>query len=640
MGKRHTLRDHSIRFLVLILLFQVSVLALIAPAGAQQAPVLDGKKDGELYETQTLEYTQDNNDRWNGLIAVYETADAYYIYFEQAANAKSNTYCAKKEEPEECYQEFGALVGSDHITFEWTLNGEEVVIPVDIISENETSTQTPSGFIGRDGTGDGGDVEGIPDSAVDARSGMDYNMNVFGWTNEDDSPNFAGQPDCKSPTLCYIYASTAEVRIDKAGAGLGNGLAATLRQANVITHNSPAAPTVTQPSRFIVCEGSTDGVAPGDAKFNVFVTENGSAKPSAPVLVEKLSTEAGITVVSVGGTAGNKGTTGGNGRAEVVVRSNNAGTGLFRAIVDVDNDGVWDQVSEPSTECSANWTQPPGPEIDIIKDGPQESKVGETIIYELTVSIPIDRPLHDVVVTDPNCDSAPTLETKTGGNQDDILEFGETWFYTCPHQVRASDPNPLPNTASVSGLDDLDQPATDDDSHLVVIVPQPNIKIKKDGPQRANVGDKITYVMEVTIPIDRPLHNVEVTDPKCDSKPKLDSKDGGDNDDLLELNEVWTFTCKHTVTVQDIGTLRNTATAEGVDEDGEKVKDKDDHNVIIEDVQGERIDLPPQPPDEVLPFTGMEVDQWLTTAFLLLICGTGTLLVTRLRTVRARRVKR
>ena len=292
------------------------------------------------------------------------------------------------------------------------------------------------------------------------------------------------------------------------------------------------------------------------------------------------------------------------------------GTGNNKTVTDTDDHTV----TVPAT---------PMPLIELIKDGPQEAKVGDSIVYELTVSIPGSQSLHNVTVSDPGCDSTPTLSSKTGGDQDDVLELGEKWFYTCPHTVTAGDPDPLPNTATATGVDDLNQQVSDEDSHLVDLVPQPAIKIRKDGPQEATVGDNITFVMDVSVTEDRPLHNVEVSDPKCDSKPQLDSKSGGDNDDILEVGEVWTFKCDHEVLDNEVGLLRNTATVEGVDDDGEKVKDKDTHVVEVGAVKGIRFNQPPPPPPGILPFTGFQPNTWLFIGVLSALSGAWMLWATK-----------
>ncbi len=230
---------------------------------------------------------------------------------------------------------------------------------------------------------------------------------------------------------------------------------------------------------------------------------------------------------------------------------------------------------------------PPTPAIDIEKDGPARAQRGDTITYRLSVSIPIDRPLTNVVVSDPRCDDAPELVSKTGGDNDDTLEFGEIWNYRCTHRVRAGDPNPLPNTATATGVDEAGTQVTDQDSHLVDLVAPADIRIEKDGPQEAEVGDTIVYTLEVSIPIDHPLTNVEVSDPRCDNRPTLDNKRGGDDDNVLEFGETWVYHCDHLVLDGEVGVLQNTATATGDDENGDTVRDRDDHDVEVAAVLGE-----------------------------------------------------
>ncbi len=180
--------------------------------------------------------------------------------------------------------------------------------------------------------------------------------------------------------------------------------------------------------------------------------------------------------------------------------------------------------------------------------------------YTFVVSSPVDRDLSNVSVTDALCSSAPVLRSKTGvGNDDAVLELGELWVYECSLKVGKDDPNPLPNTATAQGSDEAGVGVTDEDSHLVEIVPQPKIKIVKDGPDDANVGDVITYTLEVTTPIDRPLHNVTVKDPRCDDPPEAIAK-GGNDDDVLDLGELWIYKCKHVATEGNVGLFKNTAT--------------------------------------------------------------------------------
>jgi hypothetical protein len=942
----------------------VPLMGLVGTLPAEAAEpnlTVDGFLDAAYgAPTNNFVYTRDSGGVLNGFLSVIEGDDFYYFGFQQGLNAKSNAYCENKGNPPECFQKFGDLRGSDHITFEWG----NLVIPIDIISEVDTKKHptTPSGYIGRIGTGDGGSLSGASASDVTGFSGMDYNMNVLGWTNLLNSPNFAGQPN--QP---YIYPSVAELRVKKTAFPPGTNPL----QPTVVTHNSPAAPTKTQPLRIITCPGATQGQAGSNVSLDITATENSLPKSGANVLV--LLTGPG-SVVSVGGTPGNRGTTGANGIATVVITSTTPGTTQLRAVLDLDNDGVWDQATEPSTEptCPITWNQqapnpdieivktgpttrnvgqtadytltvtnpgnvplsnvrvtdtkcnaapvrqpgaqggdvnsdnilqvtetwiytcsrlivtadvpsvtniataigtpptgadvddsddhvvtvpvpsapvinivktgpttrnvgetadytltvtnpgnvslsnvrvtdtkcnnqpvrqsgdvnnnnvlevtetwiytcsrvivsadvpsvrnvataigtpptgndvsddddhvvtvpapnqprinidktgpatrnvgetatytltvtnpgnvslsnvrvtddkcnnqpvrqsgdvnannvlevtetwtytcsrvivsadvpsvrnvataigtpPTGadvrddddhtvtvpqitvvePAINIVKSGPAEAQRGDTITYTLTVTIPVDVPLTNVAVTDPRCDQSPTLQAKKGGDQDDVLEFGEVWTYTCPHRITNSDPNPLPNTATATGTGPNNEQVSDQDSHLVDLVPDPRIRIQKDGPQKAKVGDTITYTLEVFTPVDRPLHNVKVSDPKCDNEPKLQSKAGGDNDNLLEIGEVWRYTCNHKVTNADVGVLKNTSDVSGRDERDKKVTDRDSHVVDVTEVQRRIIEKPP-PPSGPLPFTGFTATFALMVAIGLLTAGTLSLIL-------------
>jgi hypothetical protein len=60
--------------------------------------------------------------------------------------------------------------------------------------------------------------------------------------------------------------------------------------------------------------------------------------------------------------------------------------------------------------------------------GPVDPGTSVTYTYDVTNSG--DTPLINVVVTDNKC-SPVSAPTKTGGDQDDQLEVGETWTYTC-----------------------------------------------------------------------------------------------------------------------------------------------------------------------------------------------------------------
>ncbi|MBV8161923.1 MAG: DUF11 domain-containing protein [Acidimicrobiia bacterium] len=102
----------------------------------------------------------------------------------------------------------------------------------------------------------------------------------------------------------------------------------------------------------------------------------------------------------------------------------------------------------------------------------------------------------------------------------------------------------------------------------------------KDGPALAHVGDVITYKFTVTNPGDVPLHNVTLTDPKCDAAPGIVSQTGS-NPAILDLPDTWAYTCKHTITASDPNPLPNTGTVMAVDPLNATVAASSSHTVQI-----------------------------------------------------------
>ena len=90
----------------------------------------------------------------------------------------------------------------------------------------------------------------------------------------------------------------------------------------------------------------------------------------------------------------------------------------------------------------------------------------------------------------------------------------------------------------------------------------------------AYVGDTLEYQFTVTNPGALPLANVTVVDPLCNATPTRVQRDG--DDELLDPDEVWTYTCTHVVTAADPDPLPNTVTATGtVPETDKTVSDQD-----------------------------------------------------------------
>jgi uncharacterized repeat protein (TIGR01451 family) len=106
----------------------------------------------------------------------------------------------------------------------------------------------------------------------------------------------------------------------------------------------------------------------------------------------------------------------------------------------------------------------------------------------------------------------------------------------------------------------------------------PRIRLLKGGPSLAHVGDRITYVFTARNNGSVDLSNIDLTDPACDTSPS--PVDDGDGDDVLAVDEEWSFACDRTITAGDGDPVHNQATVSG-DHEGGTVTDSDTHDVNV-----------------------------------------------------------
>ncbi len=102
----------------------------------------------------------------------------------------------------------------------------------------------------------------------------------------------------------------------------------------------------------------------------------------------------------------------------------------------------------------------------------------------------------------------------------------------------------------------------------------PGIKITKTGPIFGYVGDEITYNYNVSNEGDVPLSSVNVIDDQCGPVSYV-SGDENEND-KLDTNEIWMFTCTYTPSFTFPDPLINNATASGTWND-KTVNDSDNY---------------------------------------------------------------
>jgi uncharacterized repeat protein (TIGR01451 family) len=406
---------------------------------------------------------------------------------------------------------------------------------------------------------------------------------------------------------------------------------------------TPAKPTLS-----IAKAASSTQVAPGAAfTYTITVKNTGDVPATGVVITDDLvdsltavsasfdvdpgsaggigscTVGAGNTISCVVGTlAANDG--GANGPDEVVVSIQATAPTTCRELSNtatVDSDQTSPQTSNGVTVTVTGCGTPPPPSptpagIQVVKGGPAVAHVGDTITYTFAVSLAAgSAPLTNVTITDAMCSAAPTLVSKTGGDQDTTLETGETWNYRCTHVVAATDPDPLPNTVTVTGTGPNGQ-VSDTDTHSVDII-HPAIRIVKTArPGSISPGETVTYTYEVTNTGDVTLFDVKVTDDKLGNVCTIGR---------LDVGETQTCTADFTASNDFSGPVDNVGKAKGHDVSGKSVQDTD--RVSIDVVLGTTVT--PATPPSGLAFTGARgVLQMAGVALLMLLLGTGILVFT------------
>ena len=235
------------------------------------------------------------------------------------------------------------------------------------------------------------------------------------------------------------------------------------------------------------------------------------------------------------------------------------------------------------------------PGIKIVKSGPAKAYSGDTLDFGFDVTNTGERPLHGIDVSDDHCEPVSGPVSKDGGNDDDVLDPGETWHYACSYVATHSlgDPNPVTNKATVQGYDDENTKVEDYDTHDTLFM-HPAIDIEKSGPATATAGALLTYTLDVTNPGDTTFAaaDVAVTDAKCKAAPARKSTNGDETPDVLNPGDTWTYTCSLQSAVGQTSVL-NVAEVKGTDECGKVVTDEDSFTTIL---SRPKPPVKPQPP--------------------------------------------
>ncbi|MCI0497320.1 MAG: hypothetical protein L0Z54_03390, partial [Thermoplasmata archaeon] len=209
--------------------------------------------------------------------------------------------------------------------------------------------------------------------------------------------------------------------------------------------------------------------------------------------------------------------------------------------------------------------------VSVDKTGPSSAAIGDEVTYTITV---YNTGEVDLYVTEIYDTLLGDLTGEISGGVITVAEVYEEFEYT--YVVQASDPDPLPNTITVTGENEYGgNEVTDSDGHSIDIE-YTGVTIEKSGPSTAEVWEVITYTITVTNTGDTDLYISSLTDTLLGD---LRSQISGGVITVAEGSETFDYTYRVTSTPDP---LVNSITVVGENGNGEdEVTDTDDHRVDI-----------------------------------------------------------
>jgi hypothetical protein len=243
-------------------------------------------------------------------------------------------------------------------------------------------------------------------------------------------------------------------------------------------------------------------------------------------------------------------------------------------------------------------------------------KAGDVINYHITVENSGNITLTGVTVTDPAADPGSIqriipVQPSALDDGDALLEVDEIWTYSATHTVTQAELDAKGDGTGVfvntATADSAESPPDSDDAQTPLVY-DPLLAIEKDFVDVTNsdqtksdkadkAGDVINYVLTVENTGNITLTGVTVTDPAADPGSiqriiPVQPSALDDGDALLEVDEIWTYSAKHTVTQAELdakgngtGVFVNIATADST----ESPPDSDDAKTPL--VYDPKVDL-------------------------------------------------
>jgi hypothetical protein len=188
-------------------------------------------------------------------------------------------------------------------------------------------------------------------------------------------------------------------------------------------------------------------------------------------------------------------------------------------------------------------------------------------------------PLSNVSVVDDKCRPIKFIEGDDNGNSE--LDYTETWRYSCTAKISKT----TESTATVTGVSH--GIIATHKAYATVVVGSNNLPplvsiinvTKVAYPLSLPIeGGDITFTYKVNNPGVAPLSDVTVIDDKCSAMSGKLGDTNGNN--LLDINEVWIYTCTTNLKKTTTNTVRVTAFANRLKAVGSAALTVNVHNLI------------------------------------------------------------
>jgi uncharacterized repeat protein (TIGR01451 family) len=232
--------------------------------------------------------------------------------------------------------------------------------------------------------------------------------------------------------------------------------------------------------------------------------------------------------------------------------------------------------------------------IDIKKDVDRDSiSAPGRLNYTITVTNTGNTTLENVSLTDTlpdGSDGTSQLVRTDNGNGDELLDPGEVWTYTIYYDVTQEDINSgedLVNNVAVTATDPSGE-SQDSDSAVTSVNTLPRLDVSKTVDRTTvSAPGTLTYTIRAKNTGNVDLDNVTFADSLSNGGTPVVSGpvESGDDDDVMDVGEVWTWTVTYEVIQDDIeagDTIVNTATVSATGPDGTQTSDSDDAQTTVQ----------------------------------------------------------